>query len=117
MADHGSAGLVIGIRKGNTIGSKKGNTGRVGSGLFSLPGILVFLRLHRLPESITFAVHLENVALVREPVEQRRGHAFALEDLTPFAERQVARDQQTSPLVAVREDLEESSAPARLNDR
>lgn len=56
---------------------------------------------------ITFAIHLEDVALVREPVEQRRRHALALEHLAPLPERQVARQQQAPAFVAVREHLEE----------
>src|SRR5205809_476509 len=51
--------------------------------------------------------HLEDVALVGEPVKECRGHPLALEDLAPLPERQVADDQQTSPLAAVREDLKQ----------
>ena len=46
-----------------------------------------------------------------EPVQQGGRHAFALEDLAPFAERQVAGDQQTGPFVPVREDLEQQLRP------
>ena len=63
--------MVIGIGKGNTIGVRKGSAGGVGGESFGLPGVLVFLRPHRLAEPITFAIHLEDVALVRQPVEQR----------------------------------------------
>ena len=74
------------------------------------------LRFHRLPEPITFAIHLEDMALVREPVEQRRPHPFSLEHLPPLAKRQVARNQQeqATPLVAIREYLEQAfrSGPA-----
>jgi hypothetical protein len=47
-----------------------------------------------------------------EVVEQGGGHAFALEDLAPVAEGQVAGDQQAGPLVAVGEDLEEQFGAA-----
>src|SRR5512146_1915883 len=70
-------------------------------GLPALPG------LHRLPEAIALAVHLENVAMVAEAVEQSRGHPLALEHLAPLAERQVARHQDAPPLVAVGEHPEQ----------
>lgn len=79
-------------RDGKQDRHQKGNTGGVRLGRFSLLGVFVFLCFHRLPEAITFAVHFKNVAFVGEPIEQRRRHPFALEHLTPLAERQVARD-------------------------
>ncbi len=42
-----------------------------------------------------------------QPVQQGRCHAFPLEDLAPLAERQVTGDQQTGPLIPIREDLEQ----------
>src|SRR5271166_6756195 len=63
--------------------------------------LLAFLVLHRLAEAEAFAVHLEDLAAVRQPIQQRRRHPLALEDLAPFAERQVARHQQAAPLVAI----------------
>ena len=65
------------------------------------------LRLHGLSKAVAFAVHLEDVAAVGQPVEQGGGHAFALEDLAPIAEGQVAGDQQAGPLVTVGKELEE----------
>src|ERR1700733_8495460 len=65
------------------------------------------LRLHRLSESVALAIHLENVAVVAEAVEQRRRHPLSLEDLAPLAERQVRRHQQAAPLVTVGEDAEQ----------
>ena len=47
------------------------------------------------------AIHLENVATVSETVQQRGRHPLPLEDLIPFAEREVRRDQKAPPLVAV----------------
>lgn len=46
-----------------------------------------------------------------QPVQQGRRHAFALEDLTPLAERQVAGDQQTGPFIPIGEDLEQQLGP------
>ena len=66
-----------------------------------------FLRLHRFAEAEAFPVHLEDVAAMGEAVQQRRGHAFALEHLAPIGEGQVAGDQQAGPLVTIGEHLEE----------
>ena len=77
---------------------------------------LLLLVLHRLPEAKAFAIHLEDVAAVRQAVEQRCRHAFPLEHLAPLAERQVARQQQAPPLVAFREHLEQQFRP-RLAER
>ena len=49
--------------------------------------------------------------MVREPVQQGRRHAFALEDLVPVAEREVAGDQQAAAFVAVGEHLEQEFGP------
>ena len=76
-------------------------------GSLGLFGGRFLLGFHRLAEAVTFAVHLEDVALVRQAVQQSRGHPFPLEDLVPFAERQLAGDQQAAASVAVGEDLEE----------
>ena len=44
---------------------------------------------------------------MRKSVQERRRHPLALEDLLPFAERQIARHQKTGALVTVGEDLEQ----------
>ena len=51
------------------------------------------------------------VTLVRQPIQQRRGHPLAREHLAPVAERQVARDQQARSLVAVGEHLKQQLGP------
>src|SRR5512135_3053668 len=75
-------------------------------------GLATLLCLHRLPEPIALAIHLENVAVVTETIEESRRHPFALEDLAPLAERQVARHQDAAALVAVGEDPEQQLHPA-----
>ena len=62
--------------------------------------------LHRLSKAIAFTIHLEDLAMVSQSVQQCGRHAFALEDLAPVAEREVAGDQQALAFVAVGEDLE-----------
>lgn len=73
------------------------------SGLFAR----LLLLFHRLFEAKAFAIHLEDVAMVRESIQQGCRHAFALEDLAPFTEGQVAGDQQAAAFVAIGEDLEQ----------
>ena len=53
------------------------------------------------------AVHLQDVHVVGETVEQRAGEALRAEDLGPLIERQVGGDQDGAPFVALVEDLEE----------
>jgi len=48
---------------------------------------------------------------MRQPVQQGRRHAFALEDPAPLAERQVAGQQQAGPFIPIREDLEQQFRP------
>src|SRR4051812_41834208 len=75
-------------------------------------GLSSFLRLHRLPEAVALAVHLENLRVVGQAVQKRRRHPLALEDLVPLAEGQVARHQNAAALVAVGEDSEQELNPA-----
>jgi len=63
--------------------------------------------LDRLAEPVALAVHLEDVAVMGQAVEQGRRHALALEDLAPLAERQIAGDQQAGPFIPIRKDLEQ----------
>ncbi len=64
--------------------------GRAGGFLWVVcPADILF---HRLAEAVAFAVHLENVATVREAIQERGGHAVALEYLAPIAEGKVAGD-------------------------
>ena len=56
-------------------------------------------------ESVAVAVHLQDMDVVGEPVQQRAGEAFRSEHLGPLVERQVGGDQDGAPLVALAEDL------------
>ena len=77
-------------------------------------GFSTLLGFHRLPEAVTLAIHLEDSAVVGQAVQESSGHAFALEDLTPFAEREVTGDEDAPALVAVAEDTKEQLTPPRL---
>ena len=56
------------------------------------------------------AVHLQDVDVVGEAVQQRSGQALRTEHLGPFVEGQVGGDQDGAPLAALAEDLEEEFA-------
>src|SRR4051812_12307497 len=76
------------------------------TGNYASLGLPALLRLHRLAEAVALAVHLQDLAVMRQAVQKRRRHPFPLEDLTPLAERQIARHQHAATLVAVAEDAE-----------
>ena len=58
-------------------------------------------------EPVALAVHLQDVDVMGEPVQQRPGQPLRAEDLGPFVEWQVGGDQDGAPLIALAEDLEE----------
>ena len=58
-------------------------------------------------EAVAVAVHLQDMDVVGEPVQQRAGEAFRPEDRSPFVEGQVGGDQDGTPLIPLAEDLEE----------
>jgi len=60
-------------------------------------GLLLF---HRLFEAEAFTVHFKDFRMMSQPVQERSRHAFALEDLTPVAEGEVACDEKTATFVA-----------------
>ena len=65
-----------------------------------------------LSQAIAFAVHLEDVDVVGQPVEERPGQALGAEGFRPFIEGQVARDQRGSALVALRDQFKEQLGPS-----
>ena len=54
-----------------------------------------------------FAVHLENVNMKGEPVEQSTGEAFRPKDRSPFIEGQIAGDQGRATFVALAEHFKQ----------
>ena len=58
-------------------------------------------------EAVAVAVHLQDVDMMGEPVEQSAGQAFGAEDLGPLLKRQIAGDQRGAAFVALAEDLEQ----------
>ena len=60
-----------------------------------------------LREPVALAIHLEDVDVVGQAVEQSAGQPLRSEGLGPFVERQVAGDERGAALVALRDHLEE----------
>ena len=62
-------------------------------------------------EAIGFIARLDDVAMMRESVEERRGHLRIDEDAGPLGEDQVRGDDHTGVLVQLREQVKEQRAP------
>jgi hypothetical protein len=58
-------------------------------------------------EPVTVTVHLEDVNVVSEAIEQRAGQAFGGEHTGPFIEGQIAGDDDRAAFVALAEGLEQ----------
>ena len=58
-------------------------------------------------EAVALAVHLQDVDVVGESVQERASEALRSEDLGPLVEWEVGGDQDRSTLIALAEDLEE----------
>src|SRR3954453_18995936 len=55
---------------------------------------------------------LDDVAVVREPVEQGGGHLAVAEDSRPFGEGEVRRDDDRGPLIEAADQVEQQLAAA-----
>ena len=61
------------------------------------------------PEAVT--VHLEDMDVMGEAVEERAGEPLGTEYARPLVEWQIAGDQRAAALVALAEDLEQQFGP------
>ena len=81
----------------------------------NLFAVLVFSGLRfgdfALAQPVAFAVHLEDMDVVGQAIENGACEAFRAEDLGPFIERQVGCDDDGAAFVALRDDLEEKLGP------
>ena len=64
-------------------------------------------------EAVGLVARLDDVAVVREPVQQRRGHLRVAEHAGPFLEVQVGGDHHAGVLVELAQQVEQQG-PARL---
>ena len=74
---------------------------------FWWPAGLGFVFGFALLEPEALAVHLEDLDVMGQAVEERAGEAFRSKDLGPFIEGQVGGDQDRATLVALAEHLEQ----------
>jgi hypothetical protein len=64
-------------------------------------------------EPITVAIHLEDMNVVSEAIEQCAGQAFTGQHAGPFIEGQIAGDDDRTAFVALAEDLEQQLGAGR----
>src|SRR5450759_1983204 len=67
-------------------------------------------------ETVALAVHLQDVDVMRQPVQQRARQPLRAQDLRPFGKRLVRCHQRRAALIALAEDLEQHLGP-RLRQR
>lgn len=63
--------------------------------------------LFRGGQTVALAIHLQNVNMMGQPVQQRTGQASGTKDTRPFIERQIAGDHRCAVLVAPADHLEQ----------
>ncbi len=63
--------------------------------------------MYGLLEPVALAVHLEDVTMMHQAIQQSSGHSFSLENLYPFTKCKIAGNQQAAPLITVSKDLEQ----------
>ena len=71
---------------------------------------LLFRLCRAVSETIAIVAGFYNVTVVREPVEQRRGHLCVAEDVSPLREAQIGCDDDARALVEFAQQMEEQGA-------
>ena len=95
-----TASSLGGESKAESVGTKPGGDNRSGPGPFALL------------QAIAVPVHLQDMNVMGQPVQQGARHAFRTQDLGPFIERQIRGQQRRTALVA----LTEHFAGVRLSE-
>jgi hypothetical protein len=62
------------------------------------------------PEAVRLVAGFDDVAVMRQPVQQRRRHLGIAKDAGPFGEGQVGRDHHAGVLVELRQQVEQQGA-------
>ena len=63
-------------------------------------------------ESVALVAGLDDVAVMGQPVKQRRGHLRVTEDISPFGKRQVGGDQHARVFIELAEQVKQQRTPA-----
>src|ERR1035438_9528835 len=79
----------------------------LGRRIVSSPSWALFLSSQSRATSVAFHVHLEDRRVMHESIDSCQGHGWILEDLSPFAEGLIGRDEQRAALVASTDQLEQ----------
>ena len=82
-------------------------------GKLTAVGLCPPLALLALFKAIAVAVHLKDVDVMCQPVEQRAGQPFGPEHAGPFVKWQIGSDDSRATLVALAEDLEQQLSAGR----
>ena len=68
-------------------------------------------------ESVGIIACLQNMAVVCEPIKQRRGHLGVTEDTAPLGEAQIGGNQHTGTLIELGEQVKQQRPPEGLNGK
>ncbi len=71
----------------------------------------LFFPSFALIEAVTITVHLENIDVMGQAVEQRASESVGAEGLGPFVEGQIAGDHGRAAFIALREDFKQQLRP------
>ena len=63
-------------------------------------------------ESVALVAALDDMAVMGQPVKQRRSHLRVAEDVSPFGKRQVGGDQHTRVFIELAEQVKQQRTPA-----
>ena len=79
----------------------------LGRRIVSGPSWALLLSSQSRATSVALHVHLEDRGVMDEAIDGCQGHGRILEDLSPFAEGLIGRDQERAALVASADQLEQ----------
>lgn len=85
-----------------------------GSSFPPIRRIIIFKPLFEPPACVA---GFDDVAVVTDSIQQRRGHLFVMEDIRPFGERQVGGDDQGSCFVELADAMEQQPRAILENGR
>lgn len=72
----------------------------------SCEGLLVIYRFFPLFKSIGIVASFQNIAVMRDAIQQRRGHFGVVKNLRPFPEIEIGGDDRRGFLVLMTDNME-----------